>query len=201
MHNLVSTFNNMTTDLKNQRENLVSNNQLLDERRKFTEAVLSGITSCVISIDSNGSIQIANLSACFFFDKELSEILGVNIIDIMPQFSDILIKAYKSRGNIDEYITVLINDQYRNIHIKITKEDKSKKSSMVIAFDDVTDLFDAQRTSVWADVARRIAHEIKPLHQYNCLRKGLKGNIKIKSPMILKYLKTAQIQSSGRLGI
>ena len=142
-------------------ENLVSNNQLLDERRKFTEAVLSGITSCVISIDSNGSIQIANLSACFFFDKELSEILGVNIIDIMPQFSDILIKAYKSRGNIDEYITVLINDQYRNIHIKITKEDKSKKSSMVIAFDDVTDLFDAQRTSVWADVARRIAHEIK----------------------------------------
>ncbi len=161
MHNLVSTFNNMTTDLKNQRENLISNNQLLDERRKFTEAVLSGITSCVISIDSNGSIQIANLSACFFFDKELSEILGVNIIDIMPQFSDILIKAYKSRDNIDEYITVLINDQYRNIHIKITKEDKSKKSSMVIAFDDVTDLFDAQRTSVWADVARRIAHEIK----------------------------------------
>ena len=51
----------------------------------------------VISIDSNGSIQIANLSACFFFDKELSEILGVNIIDIMPQFSDILIKAYKRR--------------------------------------------------------------------------------------------------------
>ena len=126
MHNLVSTFNNMTTDLKNQRENLVSNNQL-DERRKFTEAVLSGITSCVISIDSNGSIQIVNLSACSFLIKSLVRFGRVNIIDIMPQFSDILIKAYKSRGNIDEYITVLINDQYRNIHKKITKEDKSKK--------------------------------------------------------------------------
>jgi two-component system nitrogen regulation sensor histidine kinase NtrY len=79
----------------------------------------------------------------------------------MPQFSDILIKAYKSRENIDEYISVKINDYNRNLHIKITKEEKSTKSSMVIAFDDVTDLFDAQRTSVWADVARRIAHEIK----------------------------------------
>ena len=161
MYNLVNTFNNMTSDLKYQRENLISNNQLLDERRKFTEAVLSGITSCVLSIDNNGNIQIANTSACSFFNKELSEILGVNIIDIMPQFSDILIKAYKSRENIDEYITVKINDYNRNLHIKITKEEKSTKSSMVIAFDDVTDLFDAQRTSVWADVARRIAHEIK----------------------------------------
>lgn len=161
MYNLVNTFNNMTNDLKNQRENLVSNNLLLDERRKFTEAVLSGITSCVISIDSNGSIQIANLSACIFFKKELNQLLGVNIIDIMPQFSDILIKAYKSKDNIDEYITIRINDQNRNLHIKITKEEKSRKSSMVIAFDDVTELVDAQRTSVWADVARRIAHEIK----------------------------------------
>jgi len=161
MYNLVNTFNNMTSDLKYQRENLISNNQLLDERRKFTEAVLSGITSCVLSIDNNGNIQIANTSACRFFNKELSEILGMNIIDIMPQFSDILIKAYKSRENIDEYISVKINDYNRNLHIKITKEEKSTKSSMVIAFDDVTDLFDAQRTSVWADVARRIAHEIK----------------------------------------
>ena len=161
MYNLVNTFNNMTSDLKYQRENLISNNQLLDERRKFTEAVLSGITSCVLSIDNNGNIQIANTSACRFFNKELSEILGINIIDIMPQFSDILIKAYKSRENIDEYISVKINDYNRNLHIKITKEEKSTKSSMVIAFDDVTDLFDAQRTSVWADVARRIAHEIK----------------------------------------
>jgi two-component system nitrogen regulation sensor histidine kinase NtrY len=151
----------MTSDLKYQRENLISNNQLLDERRKFTEAVLSGITSCVLSIDNNGNIQIANTSACRFFNKELSEILGINIIDIMPQFSDILIKAYKSRENIDEYISVKINDYNRNLHIKITKEEKSTKSPMVIAFDDVTDLFDAQRTSVWADVARRIAHEIK----------------------------------------
>jgi len=161
MYNLVDTFNNMTSDLKSQRENLISNNLLLDERNKFTEAVLSGITSCVISIDSNGNIQIANSSACNFFKKELNQILGVNIIDIMPQFSDILIKAYKSKDNIDEYITVNIKDQNRSLYIKITKEEESRKSSMVIAFDDVTELVDAQRTSVWADVARRIAHEIK----------------------------------------
>tara|TARA_Y100000590_G_scaffold470715_1_gene668343 strand:+ start:3931 stop:6156 length:2226 start_codon:yes stop_codon:yes gene_type:complete len=161
LSNLVDTFNLMTSDLKNQRETLVTNNQLLDERRKFTEAVLSGITSCVISIDSNGHIQIANLSACNFFKLKLNKILGVNIIDIMPEFSDILIKAYKSDENIDEYITIKINNIIRNLHIKITKEEKTSKSSMVIAFDDVTDLVYAQRTSVWADVAKRIAHEIK----------------------------------------
>ena len=129
-----STVSTTSPSLKSQRENLISNNLLLDERNKFTEAVLSGITSCVISIDSNGNIQIANSSACNFFKKELNQILGVNIIDIMPQFSDILIKAYKSKDNIDEYITINIKDQNRSLYIKITKEEESRKSSMVLEY-------------------------------------------------------------------
>jgi two-component system nitrogen regulation sensor histidine kinase NtrY len=160
--NLVYTFNTMINELKNQREKLILNNTMIDERRKFTEAVLSGVTSGVIGVDTNGNIQIANSFACDFLEKDLSELIGKSLIDVSPEFSDFLINAFKNSFNVDQNIKIKKNGFERNLHIKTTKEEKDiLKSAIVITFDDVTDLVEAQRSSVWADVARRIAHEIK----------------------------------------
>ena len=160
--NLVYTFNSMIYELKNQREKLIATNALLDERRKFTEAVLSGVTSGIIGVDINGNIQIANTFACNFLQKDLNDLIDKNLIDINPEFSDFLIEAFKSKDNIDQNIKININGFERNLHIKTTKEEQDDtRSAVVITFNDVTDLVEAQRSSVWADVARRIAHEIK----------------------------------------
>jgi len=160
---LVFTFNSMIGELKDQREKIILNSSVIDERRMFIEAVLSSVTSGIIGVDTKGNVQIANTFACDFLQMNLSELIGKNLIDASPEFSNFLITAFKdSDNNSDQYVKIKKNGFERNLHVKTTKEEKDAlNSSIVITFDDVTDLVEAQRTSVWADVARRIAHEIK----------------------------------------
>src|SRR4029079_14262057 len=60
---LGDTFNTMTSELKSQRDALVGANATLDERRRFTEAVLSGVTAGVIGVDADGRITLVNRPA------------------------------------------------------------------------------------------------------------------------------------------
>jgi two-component system, NtrC family, nitrogen regulation sensor histidine kinase NtrY len=159
---LGTTFNNMTTELRSQREQLIAASELNDSRRRFTEAVLSGVTAGVIGIDSEGRVTIANRTALHILDAPEGTI-GAAIAEIVPQLGIVVSNALRDeRPEHRDQITIIRGGRERTINIRVTTERATGQAhGYVITLDDITDLVTAQRSSAWADIARRIAHEIK----------------------------------------
>ncbi len=158
------TFNEMTTELKDQRDNLVDANMMLDNRRRFMEAVLSGVTAGVIGIDANGVITLVNRSAQDLLALPEMNLLDKPLDDVLPDFATLLKQSREQTTNklVQSQINMVIDGVERNFAVRVTRERAGDKDyGYVVTFDDITELVSAQRTSAWADIARRIAHEIK----------------------------------------
>jgi two-component system nitrogen regulation sensor histidine kinase NtrY len=160
--NLGETFNNMTDTLRNQRNDLLSANDLLDSRRRFMEAVLSGVSTAVIGVDEEGRITVLNPLAERLLGSKESPI-GRPLAELMPELSAHLSDAMSGRARLVQgQIKLVLDGRERNITVRVTSEQSSmREHGYVVTLDDITELVLAQRTSAWADVARRIAHEIK----------------------------------------
>ena len=162
---LANTFNKMIRQLKSQRNDLVTAKDQIDERRRFSEAVLSGVTSGVIGVDSRGEIAILNRSAIEMFALTEKKAVGANLAKVLPHIGKVFEVARKSRRKAcREQVTFLRHGAERTFDIQITVEESDERESgqsYVVTIDDITDLVQAQRSTAWADVARRIAHEIK----------------------------------------
>lgn len=162
--NLGATFNNMTAQLRGQRDALLSANDQIDSRRRFTEAVLAGVTAGVIGIDDGGHITLVNRSGLSLLDFAESELLDRNIVDAVPELETIVDEALVDGYGraVQGQITLMRDGREHIINVRVTTEQTAKREhGYVVTLDDITDLVSAQRTSAWADVARRIAHEIK----------------------------------------
>jgi two-component system nitrogen regulation sensor histidine kinase NtrY len=160
---LGETFNRMTQDLRTQRDDLVSASDLIDSRRRFIEAVLSSASAGIIGVDASGSVGILNRSAEKLIGHAESETLDHPLSDVLPELDDMMKTARDGTQKLVQgQITILRDGNERNLSVRVSAEQTSQSSdSYIITLDDITELVSAQRTSAWADVARRIAHEIK----------------------------------------
>jgi two-component system nitrogen regulation sensor histidine kinase NtrY len=166
---LGDTFNTMIAQLKSQRDELIAATDVIDERRRFSEAVLAGVTAGVIGVDSQGVITIVNRSAETMLAISAKASLGKNLSSILPHVGRVFQIARASRRPVyREQVTFYRAGAERTFNVQVTPEQResgrastSDDWSYVVTVDDITDLVTAQRTSAWADVARRIAHEIK----------------------------------------
>ncbi len=163
---LGATFNKMTQELSLQQNRLIAASKLIDERRLFTEAVLSGVPVAVIGVGPKGEITALNPSA----EKLLPEgegnaasMTGKPVAAVLPELDALLADARSSRSRLVEGQLSLARDgRARLFNVSITIEPgQGANKSLVVTLEDITDLVAAQRTAAWADVARRIAHEIK----------------------------------------
>lgn len=160
---LSNTFNNMIRQLRSQRHELVNAKDVIDERRRFTEAVLSGVTAGVMGVDRRGEISMLNPSAEHILSIRGSDVVGRPLEEVLPALSEVYAAARHSRRREhQEQIKQRVRDRERTLDVRVTsEEEEAGVSASVVTIDDITDLVDAQRSSAWADVARRIAHEIK----------------------------------------
>ncbi|KQZ21870.1 PAS domain-containing sensor histidine kinase [Mesorhizobium sp. Root552] len=162
---LGDTFNNMLLELKSQRNELLSAKDLIDERRRFSEAVLEGVTAGVIGVDAEGIVTIVNRSAETMLGIPAETAIGQNLSVLLPLVGrafEIGRMSDKSAYREQVAFSRLGSERTYNIQVTMEKEDNDTAAkSYVVTVDDITDLVQAQRTSAWADVARRIAHEIK----------------------------------------
>jgi two-component system nitrogen regulation sensor histidine kinase NtrY len=160
---LGETFNKMTQELRSQRDELVSASDVIDSRRRFIEAVLSSASAGIIGVDGVNSIGILNRSAEKLIGHSESETLGHPLSEIIPELDEMMQTVRESSQRmVQGQITITRDSQERNLSVRISAEQTSQsRDSYIITLDDITELVSAQRTSAWADVARRIAHEIK----------------------------------------
>src|SRR5258708_4219218 len=151
----------MTQELRTQRDDIMHARDLIDSRRRFTEAVLAGASAGVIGVDGNGAVSILNRSAEKLIGRTESEALGRPLTEVLPELADIMAEA-QSGARTQDQVTISRNGRERNLSVRITSEQSGESDrGYVVTLDDITELVTAQRTSAWADVARRIAHEIK----------------------------------------
>jgi two-component system nitrogen regulation sensor histidine kinase NtrY len=161
---LSNSFNRMTGQLKAQRTALTDANAELSERRRFIEAVLSGVTAGVIGLDAKGIVTLANSSAEELLARKEHDLVGRDLAEVVPELAPLLAAGNEPhrKGLAQQQVTVLVDGVERTFAVRVTHEQAgAKDGGSVVTFDDITELVVAQRSSAWADIARRIAHEIK----------------------------------------
>ncbi|WIG50915.1 MAG: Nitrogen regulation protein NtrY [Afipia sp.] len=161
--NLGETFNKMTQELRTQRDDLVNASGLIDSRRRFIEAVLSSASAGIIGVDGAGKIAVLNRSAEKLIGHSESEVLSKPLSEIVPELNELMTTARSSAQRLLQgQIEISRDNVERNLSVRVSSEQTGQSNeSYIITLDDITELVTAQRTSAWADVARRIAHEIK----------------------------------------
>ncbi|EFI51896.1 PAS domain-containing sensor histidine kinase [Afipia sp. 1NLS2] len=161
--NLGETFNKMTQELRTQRDELVSASNMIDSRRRFIEAVLLSASAGIIGVDNNGIIGILNRSAEKLIGLVETEALNHPLSEVVPELNDLMENAKSgSHRLLQGEIEINRAGIARNLSVRVTAEQSGQaQEGYIITLDDITELVSAQRTSAWADVARRIAHEIK----------------------------------------
>ncbi|WP_074218967.1 PAS domain-containing sensor histidine kinase [Rhodovulum sp. ES.010] len=157
-------FNQMTHQLKGQREALLENNRQTERRRRLFDSVLSSVTAGVIGLDAEGRVEFMNRSALTHLQLDDARDGGQELKVAVPEFAALFDRLRRDRrGTAQEEIRLIRGGRMENLLVRMAtrRGADGRREGYVIAFDDVTDLVTAQRMAAWGDVARRIAHEIK----------------------------------------
>ncbi|MFB9354846.1 sensor histidine kinase NtrY-like [Sneathiella chinensis] len=163
MGTLTRAFNQMTGELEAQQQELVKTNRQLDERRRFTETVLSGVTAGVIGLDRDGIVTLPNRTASKLLERPEHELTGQKLEDTFPQFSEIFQEVRERPYRIAQsQIHLNTAATVRHLLVRVAAEiSEEGVQGYVVTMDEITELVSAQRMAAWGDIARRIAHEIK----------------------------------------
>lgn len=173
---LSRAFNRMTDQVSAQRTALIEANEQINERRRFTESVLEGVSAGVIGLDARQVIELPNKAASTLLQRDIDGFIGRHLQECVPEFSEILDAVRDTPGQV-RHAEIQIDTQGgeevlgdgprvgargRTLLVRVAREQKGADvAGYVVTFDDITALQSAERKAAWADVARRIAHEIK----------------------------------------
>ena len=164
LRRLSRDFNYMTQQLAEQRNGLVDANAQLTERRRFMEAVLSGVSAGVLGLDPEDRIRLTNPSAERLLGLPASALVGKSLSQALPELAAALAGDTENelKPHTQRQVTLTVGGEERSFAVRMTREQADgDDDGSVVTFDDITELVSAQRASAWGDVARRIAHEIK----------------------------------------
>ncbi len=156
-------FNQMTRQLKGQREALVESHRQTEARRRLFDSVLSNVTAGVIGLDADGDIDFVNRAAERLLDLSDGQ-SDMPLAAAVPEFAALFDRLRESGSNaVQEEVRLTRKGKLESLLVRMStrRSDQGGLEGYVVAFDDVTDLVSAQRMAAWGDVARRIAHEIK----------------------------------------
>ncbi|WP_422061197.1 sensor histidine kinase [Sphingopyxis sp.] len=150
---LTRAFNRMTEQLEGQTGALVSVNAQLETRRSFIEAVLSGVSSAVVSVDADHRILLVNAAAERLVKQSAQDLTGQPLAEVAPELARLL------TGDEREGIVQLVRREAEPA--TLAAKAVAQGDGFVLSFEDITQQLLDQRRAAWSDVARRIAHEIK----------------------------------------
>lgn len=160
---LGSAFNRMTSQLESQRDELIKEHDISEQRRQFSEAVLSGVRAGVIGLTQQGKITLTNDAAQKLLEDRGEFLIGQPLEQVLEEFSPAFAKAREAiSATAEDQVTLEMSGGSRifDLHVSAYKGARND-TGWVLTFDDMTRLVSAQRHSAWREVARRIAHEIK----------------------------------------
>lgn len=157
-------FNQMTGELKRQRDMLLERNAQIEQRRRLFDSVLGSVTAGVIALESDGSVALLNPSAEGLLSITSDDVIDLPLSVAVPEFGPLFATLQdQGREVVQDELRLIRSESQESLLVRIAcrRDVDGALEGYVVAFDDVTDLVSAQRMAAWGDVARRIAHEIK----------------------------------------
>ncbi|NRA73494.1 MAG: PAS domain-containing protein [Rickettsiales bacterium] len=154
----------MTERISEQQEKLIHAYNEIDQKRKFMEVVLSGVSTGIIAVSSNRKVTLINESGMKLLGLKKSDIKSLDLFQLLPEFLGLINKISNSKTKeISGEVKSRIKGRALTFLVKVGKDvDKQNNViSYIIAFDDMTQIIQAQRYKAWSDIARKIAHEVK----------------------------------------
>jgi len=167
---LVESFNEMVTQISRAQDETRKSAQEIERQRAYLEALLTSLTSGVLSFDSSLNIRTANQAASIILHVQVMRYYGQDLMQLAEGRPDLM--------GLTEVVQPLLEKSFdiwqRNVVVdgpEGRKELLCQGSPLfsteggyigaVVVFDDITDLIQAQKNAAWSEVARRLAHEIK----------------------------------------
>ena len=164
---LTQAFNRMILQLAANRDLLERKNAELDERRRFIEAILTGVSAGVVAVDDDGIVRVANQSAVAMLKLAVGSKLSKNVPELADAVQDVAQGNVIGRSVVQREVKVtLAEGDTRTLLVRLVPQVShavigGTHRGVILTFDDITPLIGAQRLAAWQDVARRLAHEIK----------------------------------------
>ena len=160
---LIYSFNKMVKQLYDQRKDLVTANEQIDNRRRFTESVLTGVKSGVLGIDAEDRVFLVNKSALELLENDASNLIGFRVFDLFPSLIKVVEDVRELKLSFgEEQIDYFVKGKKKKFIVRVSFENyKSLNSGYVVTIENITELIKIQRAAAWSDIAKRIAHEIK----------------------------------------
>jgi two-component system, NtrC family, nitrogen regulation sensor histidine kinase NtrY len=168
--NLSRAFNVMTKRISEQQDKLLSAYNEINDKRKFSEAVLSGVSTGIVVLEPDLKISLVNSAAAKLLHVTKRDARKKLLSAILPESCEFIQQLSRGKSkSISTEISVRKGYKVLTLLMKVVKEKaKGGATGYIITLDDMTELAHAQRYAAWSDVARRIAHEVKnpltPIH-------------------------------------
>ena len=197
-------FNQMTRQLKGQREALMDGHRQTERRRRLFDSVLSNVTAGVIGLDGEGRVDFVNRAAERLLDIPDGR-AETPLAAAVPEFAPLFERLRDGTGSaVQEEVRLTRKGKLESLLVRMSvrRTDAGRLEGYVVAFDDVTDLVSAQRMAAWGDVARRIAHEIKnPLTPIQLSAERIKRKFasQVREPEDLEQYTDVIIRQTGDL--
>src|SRR3712207_3570587 len=122
---LGETFNKMTSELRRQHDGLTTASELMDRRRRFTEAVLAGVSAGVIGVNARGVITIVNPSTEALLGASREELLGKPITMILPEVTALVEEMSLGRQRLmQQQIHIARSGKERTINVRVRSEER-----------------------------------------------------------------------------
>ncbi len=204
---LVQSFNQMAAQLSENRHNLElaakeqrETNRALEERRRYIETILQSLSTGIISLDSEHLMITINQAALNILQCEQVAIARTPVDRLFsPKNQEEvlrLVRKAKRAGQVNREME--IHSQTSLLHTSVTVTPLRDKNGIfqgsVLMIEDISGLITAQRSAVWSEVARRMAHEIKnPLTPIQlCAERIAKNSQKVSDKLEQKYIQVVE---------
>ncbi len=166
---LAHSFNRMVTEIENNREDLQQAYRDAHRRRLFMETIIENIATGVIFLDSDGQVETINNAACSILGIPLNDLVDINVRRLLDRIDSeelrSILHSMREAGFNErhEEIRAVIQGHPRVLRVYLSnlRDALGNPTGILVVFDDLTDLINAQRAFAWQEVARRMAHEIK----------------------------------------
>lgn len=166
---LTESFNTMTRRLREADEAQALNQEKLAAAKQYQESILSHLSAGVIVLGENRSMKNANHSADFILSVPLKVLVGLALThwpERLPQLktlADFLLEQFELHRDQswESDFEYAMEGGVRRLHIRSNPLFDQQQQDWVLVIDDISDLVQAQREAAWAEVARRLAHEIR----------------------------------------
>jgi nitrogen fixation/metabolism regulation signal transduction histidine kinase len=166
---LTESFNTMTRRLRETDEARAQVQERLADAKKYQESILSHLSAGVMVLDETLALKSANYSASFMLNAPLNVLENLALVHWMERLPQLKALADFLRTQFDENRAQSWEADFeysteggvRRLHLRSNPLFDQERQDTVLVIDDISDLVQAQREAAWAEVARRLAHEIR----------------------------------------